>query len=372
MKRLIVCLDGTWNKPGKEKRSTNVVKLMRAVCPTDDQGIKQITFYDKGVGTRGFCDKLAGGAFGSGLDENVKDGYRFLGNNYESGDEIYLFGFSRGAFTARSLAGFIGVCGLLTKDTLGRLEDAWGIYRKPKAQRDLKQLKAIIEDGHGRVLITCLGVWDTVGALGIPLQRLNFLNRGKYEFHDTELGPAVKIALHAVAIDEKRVSFAPALWQAKEKPENQIVEQVWFPGVHSNIGGGYTDTGISDLTLHWMIQRVIVNTHLEFDGEYIRKYTTPDPMDTIYESRTTLYGLSRLLPYQRVIGGQSNWVRRVLPNWNRPKSGYRFVGEKLHQSVITRFGQPAYTSDRAVKSTSVYKPRSVQAAEDSIEVVKDR
>ena len=136
MKRLVVCLDGTWNEPDNGEKPTNVVKLMRAVRPSTrgprGTTVPQVVFYDPGVGTGGALDKITGGAFGEGLGENVRDGYRFLANNYEAADEIYLFGFSRGAFTARSLAGFIGRVGLASKARLDTLKVLWDYYRACK------------------------------------------------------------------------------------------------------------------------------------------------------------------------------------------------------------------------------------------------
>jgi uncharacterized protein (DUF2235 family) len=244
-----VCLDGTWNRPDDKLNATNVVKIMRAIRHSDDDGIQQIAFYDKGVGTGGPIDKITGGAFGRGLDENVRDGYRFLANNYEPDDEIYIFGFSRGPYTARSLAGFIGACGLLNKHEMGRLMEAWEIYLTPKAKRDGVRMGALHAEADTGVRIRCIGVWDTVGALGVPVERLKFMNRGKFQFHDTNLGAGVDCALHAIGIDEKRGPFAPTLWQTDTPNPGQIIEQVWFAGVHSNIGGSCDDKGLSDLTL---------------------------------------------------------------------------------------------------------------------------
>lgn len=360
-KRLVVCLDGTWNTPDDEGRATNVVKIMRALRPADDNGVAQVAFYDKGVGTGGFIDRIRGGAFGHGLGENVRDGYRFLGNNYQPGDEIYLFGFSRGAFTARSLAGLIGACGLLTKSTLGRLMEAWTYYRTSPKQRSADMLEKLLEWAHQDVPIACIGVWDTVGALGVPVERLKFFNRGKYQFHDTTLGRSVKVALHAVAIDERRGPFGPTLWQTPVPDAKQIVEQVWFPGVHSNIGGGYKDSGLSDLALDWMIRRVAAHTPLAFDDAYVAEFVEGDAMATLYESRSALYTASKWLPFERVIGGHDGWVRRFLSRTNRPEPGETFVNEKIHQSAVDRFNKSAPVHDGKTKDQT-YKPENLDAA----------
>ena len=369
MKRLIVCLDGTWNRPDDKPNATNVVKIMRAIRHESDDGTKQITFYDKGVGTGGPIDRLKGGAFGNGLDENVRDGYRFLANNYEPGDEIYIFGFSRGAFTGRSLAGFIGACGLLTKSTMGRLMFAWDYYRTPPDERRAEDAEELRRLTRGGVRIACVGVWDTVGALGIPIRVLSGLTQQKYQFHDTTLGANIECALHAIAIDEKRGPFGPTLWQSAAANEARPVEQVWFPGVHSNIGGSYDDRGLSDLALHWMIQRVRVHTKLGFDDLYVKEHVAGDPMATEYESRSALYKLSLLLPFERVIGGKGGWVRRFFERTNRPDPGHRFVNEKIHQSALDRFERNAPRSKGGKVDMPVYRPPGLAAAIGSLPVV---
>lgn len=369
-KRLVVCLDGTWNTPDDKRNATNVVKIMRAIRLSGDGETKQITFYDKGVGTGGPIDRLRGGAFGRGLGDNVQDGYRFLANNYEDDDEIYIFGFSRGAFTARSLAGLIGLCGLLTKDTMGQLPRAWALYRTPIAERDETERNAIHDLGRKEVPIRCVGVWDTVGALGVPVERLRWLNRGKYQFHDTTLGANLACALHAIAIDEQRGPFVPTLWQTPDREtEGQIVEQVWFSGVHSNIGGSYDDAGLSDLALDWMIKRVRKHTELSFDDDYIRDHVNGNAMGTLYESRSGLYAASRLLPYQRVLGGQDDWVRRFLRRSNRAEPGKSFVAERIHQSALDRFGKAAPFQSGDKKTEAVYEPKNLEAARGKLPVV---
>lgn len=369
-KRIVVCLDGTWNEPSDNKRSTNVVKIMRAVRQSAESGKTQIVFYDKGVGTGGTIDKFRGGAFGRGLEDNVQDGYRYLANNYEVDDEIYIFGFSRGAFTARSLAGFIGVCGLLDRTTMGLMGRAWDLYRTPKAERDPAEVDEIQSKARHPVKIRCIGVWDTVGALGVPIEALNWINGGRYQFHDTTLGKDVDCALHAIAIDEKRGPFAPTLWQSPEPITDRIVEQVWFPGAHSNVGGGYPDAGLSDLALDWMIKRVRAHTPLEFDDAFINTWIDPKPMATLYESRTWPYAYSRFRPYQRVIGGRDQWLDPKNRRFNEPEPGHHFVEEMVHRSVLDRFEETAPMVDRGQETRTVYEPKSVDAARDAIPVVE--
>jgi len=368
-KRIIVCLDGTWNKPSDNISSTNVVKIMRAVRQSAENGKKQIVFYDKGVGTGGPLDKLRGGAFGRGLGDNVQDGYRYLANNYVPDDEIYIFGFSRGAFTARSLAGFIGACGLLSRTTMGQMERAWALYRTPLDERNPTELAELQGLARYPVAIRCIGVWDTVGALGVPVERLKWMNRGKYQFHDTTLGKNVACALHAISIDEKRGPFAPTLWQSGGPNEGQVVEQVWFPGVHSNVGGGYSDAGLSDLALDWMIKRVRTHTPLAFDDDFISEWVSGDPLGTLYESRSMFYTVSRYLPYQRVIGRQDQWLHPKNSRFNKPDRGHHFVNEMIHQSVLDRFGKLAPTEERQKRSQTLYNPESVEAARGTVPMV---
>lgn len=191
-RRLILCLDGTWNSNDKSDKVTNVVKLLRSIPSVDSRGTSQILYYGRGVGT-GNGEKLRGGFSGAGLDANIIDGFRFLGNNYHPGDEIYLFGFSRGAYTARSLAGLINLAGIFCSACLGRpLEKLLDIWRDRTLSREEKQAAINrIPDvhRHQHVQIKCVGVWDTVGSLGIPgdlPKQLSLASR--WYFHDVHLG----------------------------------------------------------------------------------------------------------------------------------------------------------------------------------------
>ena len=215
-RRLIVCCDGTWNVFG-QKHPTNVVKLYQAIAGTDDAGVIQDSVYVAGVGTKPW-HKVRGGALGLGLSKNVKKGYLELVDMYEPGDEIFLFGFSRGAYTARSIAGFIRNAGLLSREHRGRLDEAFALYRDrdrssaPSGERAVE----FREQYSHEVPIRFIGVWDTVGSLGIPLsgKLFEWINR-RWAFHDTQLSSTVAAAYHALAIDEKRGPFKPTLWRAQ-------------------------------------------------------------------------------------------------------------------------------------------------------------
>ncbi len=274
MKRIITCSDGTWNKPGTKDRGqevcTNVEKMFNSICPLGldkctGQEIIQVKAYDEGVGT-GYStfDRLTGGITGAGIDKNIKDMYAFICLNYKPGDEIYLYGFSRGAYTARSIAGFIRNCGLLAPQYIHLVDKAYNLYRD---RNDYSSPESDMMSSWRRnycleenTSIHFIGVWDTVGSLGLPLPFYKSLNNLKYRFHDHRLSSLVRHAYHALALDERRKLFSPTLWEKSktvldDKNHPQKMEQRWFVGAHSNIGGGYIDCGLSDIALNWLIKK---------------------------------------------------------------------------------------------------------------------
>jgi uncharacterized protein (DUF2235 family) len=308
MKRLILCCDGTWNRADQESNGklcpTNVIKIAYRLCKQGATGTQQIIYYDQGVGTGpDLLDKIEGGVGGLGLEENIHDSYIFLLANYEPGDEIYLFGFSRGAFTARSIGGMIRKCGILSREFVEQYPAAEKLYHDaavhpddPKAVDFRTKFSLTKNEG---IPIQMIGVWDTVGALGIPLRGLRAHNRKEFEFHDTQLSGIVKYAFQALAVDEHRVPFEPSVWAYKPKPP-QVVEQVWFPGVHSDVGGGYGDTFLSDIALGWMIDRA-KSAGLEFDDGVMKSHPThPTPTGKMHDSMTVFYRLEGKL--ERPIG----------------------------------------------------------------------
>ncbi|TQV76563.1 DUF2235 domain-containing protein [Aliikangiella marina] len=280
-KRLIICCDGTWNTPEK---ITNVIKTVRAIKPIADDGTPQVVFYDQGVGTYNLFDKFIGGAFGKGVEQNVLDAYRFIAHNYQAGDEIFCFGFSRGAYTARALGGMFQTIGLLPKNRLDELRVAYKYYRTPPHKRDAQVYSEFV-----RPSIQMMGVWDTVGALGAPTPFLGKLTKPLVGFFNTHLSPDIKNAFQALAIDEKRAPFVPALWTGKTLPE-QTVEQVWFSGVHSDVGGGYKNSGLADIALMWMLHKANC-LGLDFDQAYL---SNPDNVnanvhDELHDSYNLFY-----------------------------------------------------------------------------------
>jgi uncharacterized protein (DUF2235 family) len=257
MKRIVLCFDGTWNKPADENLradaqvETNVCRFFRAVEKTAPDGAEQVPWYDQGVGSRWY-DRFVGGAIGVGLEKNIFDGYKFLAQQYTDGDQIYILGFSRGAYTARSLVGLIRNCGLIyNKHLTVRIAMAYGIYRTRGDGPDSETAKGFRANFAREVPIKFLGVWDTVGALGIPLDVLEPVKKRFYEFHDTRLSKIVEKAYHALAIDEHRDIFDACLWNPETVPE-QTLEQRWFIGAHCDVGGGYAERELSDIALRWM------------------------------------------------------------------------------------------------------------------------
>ncbi|MFD6903574.1 DUF2235 domain-containing protein [Streptomyces sp. NPDC060077] len=318
-RRLIVCCDGTWNFADQPSK-TNVAKVALSVRPQAAAGSEQRVYYHSGVGTHR-RDRLRGGAFGVGLSRNVLDAYRFLVETYEPGDELFLFGFSRGAFTARSLAGLVRNSGILRREHADRIPEAWALYRDRIEQPNGAAATLFRRSYARETEIAFIGVWDTVGALGIPVpdrawpqSAVARFNR-RWAFHDTELSSWVGAAFHVLAIDEQRSAFRPALWHQLpgSAARGQELKQVWFAGVHCDAGGGYEETGLSDITLLWMVGQA--RRHgLEFDEEALstngpavmraRESTDfrvrPDASGALHVSRTGMYRLAE--PFHRTLG----------------------------------------------------------------------
>lgn len=293
-KRIIFCADGTWDEPCKD---TNVYKLYKALVTSADQ----VPYYDDGVGSDGLAiQKLTGGAFGTGLFQKIKDGYTKIAHAYEKGDEIYIFGFSRGAYTARCLAGMVAVCGLPTANFSDAVVDtAFQAYRDKINRADLlAQLNKTCDLFDAK--LTMVGVWDTVGSLGIPAM-FGGVDPIVYGFLDTSLHPDVLNAYHALAIDERRAEFPATLWTSASP--GQTLEQVWFCGVHCDVGGSYPDDSdgstLSDLTLAWMMSKAAA-LGLSFDASVQAKYALPmDPkfaLDTKHESWNPLWAFPKRRP----------------------------------------------------------------------------
>jgi uncharacterized protein (DUF2235 family) len=298
-KNIIVFCDGTWNVPDEKSGPTNVTRIFEAVTPYDANGNPQIAHYIQGVGTSR-SDRVSGGGFGLGISRNIKEGYQFICSNYQPGDHLFLFGFSRGAYTARSIAGFIHNLGILTRPYFYKLNSAYKYYRDNT--EDWKPDSPNAMDFQSRYCwpskdIYFLGVWDTVGALGAPYGViLGYIidKLFKCSFHDTKLSSSIHSAYHAVAIDEKRWPFRPTLWTLDVSHVQANFEEHWFPGVHSDVGGGYENSGLSDVTLDWMASKACLRG-LSLDLNLISNPpVTPDPHQDKHDSQTVLYRLATL------------------------------------------------------------------------------
>jgi uncharacterized protein (DUF2235 family) len=308
-KRLVVCCDGTWNRPDQSSEGrpcpTNVTKVAAAVIREDAAGKAQLVYYHPGVGSR-HGERLRGGAFGYGLSLDVQSAYRFIMHNLEPDDELFFFGFSRGAYTARSTVGFVRNAGILRLENADRIDEAYALYRdRATHPRDIES-QLFRRSFSRETRIRFIGVWDTVGALGIPwsgMPGIELINR-RWQFHDTDLSTTVDAAFQALAIDEKRPPFEPAIWSQQPDAVGQRLEQVWFAGVHCDVGGGYPDSTLADIALRWMVDRAR-QCGLEFEqnvftaaapGEGTGAGSTgvpfqPDALGELHESRRGFYQL---------------------------------------------------------------------------------
>jgi Uncharacterized alpha/beta hydrolase domain (DUF2235) len=417
-KRIILLLDGTWNDADFGPCDTNIVRLREVIAqclenshtsksdtaaPSDGNertivargtsGVSardHLIFYERGVGTGGSLDLYFGGAFGMGLARNIRRAYNFLAANYEDGDEIFVFGFSRGSFTARSLVGFISCSGLLRPEECSRENQSrlWSYYRTNALDRAEPVRRSWDNLVYPTFNFSCLGVFETVGALGIPLPTFWRENRDFFEFHDVGLSQTVKLNLHALAVDEHRLSFEPALWR-KPKFGRVVVptEQVWFAGAHSDVGGGYINeeqrkrfglSELDDFPLDWMLRRVL-HHYPDFPilrgrrpgwktPVRIRSKTSPLNRGTAnstlvaprHEARRGFYKL--VSSAQRSIGNVDidvGFHERVIARDRRAEG----INEKIHVSVIDRLGLPLQVDSWA----EYYAPKNVLALLKSAE-----
>lgn len=339
-KNIALFIDGTWNDSDK-KGETNVHKLYKAACkcagpsklidciPVACSGSKQVVHYLKGVGTGWWpIDKYFGGATGFGTADRIKEAYLFLALNYVYGDRVYLFGFSRGAFAARALAGFVGLVGLLfqEKATWENVARAYELYENGTDGREsdifdmLRRLNPDQEPPKERpspIHIHFIGVWDTVKALGLE----QFYPRANWTHHhdNPELPRHITHARHALALHELRPEFEPKLWEDwndDQAPEEggQSLQQVWFPGAHADVGGGYKKTGLSDAALGWMV-RESVTYKLCLDQNVLQPAS---PSSTVhYQGRE----IRPLAP------------RTILSDWNMHSKEKLFKSFFMHETV---------------------------------------
>ena len=364
MKRIVILIDGTWNKEGITG-NTNVAALdpgnpivAHAFIKTiGADGVAQHVHYHDGVGVGGdLFKKLLGGAIGLGLKQIIRECYDFVVKDYTVGDEIYLIGFSRGAYAARALAGLIGASGIQRATDAATFEIAWQHYRTKPAARAHPQTassserKAIADYAaagsafHDTRTVKCVAVWDTVGSYGIPAG-LGLAPLARYfalfvlGFHDTSFGDHVEVGLHAVAVDEHRRPFVPTFWTIPrgQKPKGHV-EQTWFAGAHCNVGGGYSDAGLSDQALVWMIARLQALTGLEFDIDAVKAGTRPNISGAIVDS-TKGWPIDHTFPHYRKILSPDAIHHGYVSNTADPSEEH--INERIHWSVIAKHQEKA-------------------------------
>ncbi|KAH7103331.1 hypothetical protein BKA62DRAFT_58079 [Auriculariales sp. MPI-PUGE-AT-0066] len=383
-RRLIVCCDGTWQSAVKDEDyiPSNVARLSRSFAKAayvEGTWWQQIVFYDPGVGT-GDSGGLYGieakrkGATGDGLNENVLEAYNFLANNWSEGDEILIFGFSRGAYTARALAGLVSQVGFIDQANLEDFPELYRMYKKNLTNtpfRQTKEFKDYVDrpsrnrgplDRSGVIKIKVVGVFDTVGALGIPdtLVNNNESWRKFNEFHNTGLDPLIENAFHALALDERRKAFAPTLWHLNDNNTTTNLQQVWFPGVHINIGGGDDDSlkqqkgdleRIATISLAWMVE--CVRGLVEFDAFQLQKIwdqhcgTNFDPNDASFDPNIGIKNQEGNIitrGYRNLVGwiyGTNEQKYRVEP---------RIIGYAIGK-IIDSYNDPMYKAGGEARRT---------------------
>lgn len=390
MKRIVILCDGTWNRSDSQ-HPTNVIRFAQAMSGVAPDGTVQVPVYIAGVGTgRGSnrisrrIDALLGGAFGFGLFLNIVDAYQHLVFMYEPGDEIYILGFSRGAYTARSLAGLLRSTGIVEKKFLHRVPEALGRYRtlnrpathhpsSPESHRFRLELSPRIatspqeiawrrENGYGDaklLTIDYLGVWDTVGALGVPidLPLLKEWAARRYSFHDASLSSMVKAARHAVALDETRPAFEATLWDNvddlnRESAPAQGAEpyqQRWFAGDHGSVGGGGDIRALSSIGLAWIIEGAQAAGLAFDDGELRAILAEQDVMGPLRNSTKP--------------GGILNRLMRLR---SKDRAGPGGTGE-LHPSVVQR-----WLAEGKSDAFQPYRPGSLRRIAAALDAERDR
>lgn len=382
MKRLAFCFDGTWNKIDSEN-PTNVARVAQSISRFDDKNVPQFIYYDEGVGTTA-TERWSGGMFGHGLREKIVHAYHQLVLNYEPDDEIYVFGFSRGAFSARSFVGLLRNCGIMSRRSLHHIRSAVAMYLSrteidhPNSEEArlfrLQHCPLLCLPGDGKwrkdndpnfdlaktveLRVRYLGIWDTVGALGVPqhIKALRWVNR-RHRFHDTTLSSFVERARHAIAADERRKSFEPGIWTNLDDlndPQKPAYEQLIFPGVHSAVGGGGPVRGLSDAALEWIFLGA-GDQGLQFDTDAQSPIFQLKP-----DHRAQLFNET----------GKLKWSvkDRFMGAGLRDRTFPKFDRGALHPSLIRRYAEPA----SRLPEGQPYRPPSLELLWPAIEQIVRR
>jgi uncharacterized protein (DUF2235 family) len=341
-KRLAVFLDGTWSSVDD---NTNVWRLKSLCSSLSADGLQQLVHYEVGV------NGALGGLFGYGLDKNITDAYEWLIDHYNPEDEIFIFGFSRGAYTARSLAGLIAKCGLLKAGAPLGVKQLYNRYRRAEdrtiwALIDVRDRGTLGDSTLERIKL--VGVWDTVGELGIPLFNIPGISRSTLGFLHTGLRLPIEYGFHALAIDEHRRAFSPTIWTIRTPNDSTTkvaasrplssVEQRWFVGDHPNVGGGCESDLLAQIPLRWIMKKASLQglsfrEDVELDGNEL----TAAISDSYREFLRGTYHLVSRLYYDAVFGG----FFQAIPNltivrgivmvaeflWFEVRSGRHYMGE---------------------------------------------
>jgi hypothetical protein len=332
---IILLSDGTGNSAA-QLHKTNVWRVYRSLDLSSDD---QLAEYDDGVGTSSLRPlKLIGGGFGVGLARNVRHLYAFLSRNYrDSGEKVFAFGFSRGAYTIRMVIGLVRNQGLVDPELpeqpfqreVLRRWDAFRrerfriLRRKPSpqpARREVEKQGLVPE-------FEFVGLWDTVGAYGLPIDELQHaidLYIYPFSFSDRHLSSIVKCAYHALSLDDERRTFHPILWDESDPGERKRIQQVWFPGVHSNVGGGYPKDGLAYVSLEWMVTKANKLGLRFLDADLSEIKQQADAHDEIYNSRAGLGGYYRYAP------------RPVTTLSHDTLNGVTIDRPKVHESAFAR------------------------------------
>ncbi|MCB1122288.1 MAG: DUF2235 domain-containing protein [Verrucomicrobiae bacterium] len=326
MRRLIICCDGSWRRLSSRYPS-NVIKLAQAVKRRDAKRVTQIVHYSEGVGA-GNKSRIHG-ILGLGLDENIIDAYTFLSLNYVEGDEVFLFGFSRGAYTARSLAGLIYKSGLVSRAHMRKIPDAYALYRDRTVGPGSARAVKFRQQNGERIPIRVLGCWDTVGALGVPVKipgiDVDDVFNSRFLFHDTRVNSSVEFAFHAKAIDEHREVFEVTPMRPCRCPAQ--VEEAWFPGDHSCVGGGHEAKALlSNRCLLWMFERM------------------------------KAHGVNLAMDLKRVEGGVKS--DPTAPFDNTIRGFYKFLGSKM-RPVTGHFDQLDVSVKQRWRDCPDYRPKNL-------------
>jgi uncharacterized protein (DUF2235 family) len=383
LKRIVILCDGTWNRSDSET-PTNVVRFAQIMNGKDALGIVQVPIYIQGVGTgRGptkmsrKLDSWLGGGLGWGLMANIEEAYRHLVFLWEPEDEIYILGFSRGAYTARSLTGFIRSTGIVDRDELHRIPEALERYRtlgdkrthpnsddshafrsqlSPRVVTSLKE--TAWRDGQGLpktpiLQIKYLGVWDSVGALGVPthVPVLGRWTSKRYRFHDADLSSMVRSARHAVALDEQRKTFTPTRWnnvselnEGRSKEDGSPYQELFFAGDHGSVGGGGDVTALSSIGLEWMVKGAEA-AGLEFNAKRMQDIRgEQDAMGPLRNTTTPSTGIL-------------NWFMHRHPTDRKGPSSI----EEVHPSALSR-----WQSEGKSSSFRPYRPGSLAMVHESL------